>query len=380
VTPAELRVLTAVKDEDNAASLYLKAHELQASLDRTKMVAAKELVHERGSDTAGPVDKAKLRAAVAFFEPVLAVVEQASAKAGCDFKTEWELGTDAKHEESRWCKEFVEMLCAMAESLALDGKYSEAIRTLETATRVRVHLQATPHILAALSAIECDAIVCRRWRQIVRSNSKDSRVLELAERFAIGLPAPPLYRRAVAGEIVLLRAEIARKMAEDESRGPLSPVPNITNVVEAKLLEVERKIMESVPTQNDDWQGFRTACGKLERDLNAERSMLSDLLNPVGLYSARSFSMCESRHRLARIAVRLLIDRLKTGTLPAALESLGEAGIDPVDGKPYRYKRSGTGFVIYGVGYDGKDHGGRTKRKDSSDRGGFDLVIDFSSA
>jgi hypothetical protein len=78
--------------------------------------------------------------------------------------------------------------------------------------------------------------------------------------------------------------------------------------------------------------------------------------------------------------VRLLADNLKTGGLPEHLPDLGELAVDPVDGKPFRYKRSGNGFVIYGVGYDGKDHGGKAKPKGTKARDGFDLVFDFSDA
>jgi hypothetical protein len=56
--------------------------------------------------------------------------------------------------------------------------------------------------------------------------------------------------------------------------------------------------------------------------------------------------------------------RLKEGNLPETLEALvpgylPQVYLDPFDGKPLRYKRIDSGYMIYTIGEDGSDDGGR---------------------
>jgi hypothetical protein len=59
--------------------------------------------------------------------------------------------------------------------------------------------------------------------------------------------------------------------------------------------------------------------------------------------------------------------RLARGQLPATLAELVPAllsavPVDPFDGKPVRYWRSAKGYVLYSVGFDGRDDGGDEKK------------------
>ena len=59
--------------------------------------------------------------------------------------------------------------------------------------------------------------------------------------------------------------------------------------------------------------------------------------------------------------------RLKQGQWPKSLDALVTAGLlktvplDPFDGEPLRLKRLPTGVVIYSVGPDRTDNGGRLR-------------------
>ncbi|HWA81867.1 MAG TPA: hypothetical protein VG820_00425, partial [Fimbriimonadaceae bacterium] len=60
------------------------------------------------------------------------------------------------------------------------------------------------------------------------------------------------------------------------------------------------------------------------------------------------------RHILAT-AIKLMQAK---GPYPAALPNLGEISLDPMDGKPLRYRRTGSGFTLYSIGHNLKDDGG----------------------
>ncbi len=74
--------------------------------------------------------------------------------------------------------------------------------------------------------------------------------------------------------------------------------------------------------------------------------------------------------------------RLKNGRVPESLRDLGEYGgaprIDPMDGTPLKYKRSGDdSFVLYSAGRNGLDDGGNAEKFEEATEGvlgGKDLV------
>ncbi len=69
-----------------------------------------------------------------------------------------------------------------------------------------------------------------------------------------------------------------------------------------------------------------------------------------------------------QLAAALRIYRIGHGAYPDSLESLGGTvpgmPLDPFTGKPYRYRREGSGFVVWSVGKDGTDGGGVSKDSD----------------
>jgi len=91
-----------------------------------------------------------------------------------------------------------------------------------------------------------------------------------------------------------------------------------------------------------------------------------------------SFAVCIA------IAVAAFVERfrLARGSLPENLNELVPQFLsavpgDPFDGQPLRYHRLGKGYVIYSVGRDGLDDGGREKPADwkSSDKTTYDITV-----
>ena len=71
-----------------------------------------------------------------------------------------------------------------------------------------------------------------------------------------------------------------------------------------------------------------------------------------------------ARVRAARAGLAVERYRLATGELPARLddlvpEYLDAVPADPIDGKPLRYKKLDKGYVVYSIGPDGTDDGGK---------------------
>jgi hypothetical protein len=72
--------------------------------------------------------------------------------------------------------------------------------------------------------------------------------------------------------------------------------------------------------------------------------------------------------RTARAGLACRVFKGRTGQYPESLEALvpellTEVPIDPFTGKPLVYKREGTGFIVYSLGSNQKDDGGRSTWK-----------------
>jgi len=98
---------------------------------------------------------------------------------------------------------------------------------------------------------------------------------------------------------------------------------------------------------------------------NHRMGILTKMLVPALGRCMEAAAKADARHRLAMIAVAATSYRLKTGRLPARLEDLvpefmPAVPVDPFDGKPMKMAAApGGGMVIYSVGADFKDDGGK---------------------
>lgn len=93
------------------------------------------------------------------------------------------------------------------------------------------------------------------------------------------------------------------------------------------------------------------------------------------------FACVQSSVDLARVAVALERHRLAQGAYPETLEVLAPKYLaklpdDVIGGQPLKYRREADGrFVLYAVGWNGKDDGGVTANADGSIRSDFGEVI-----
>ena len=82
---------------------------------------------------------------------------------------------------------------------------------------------------------------------------------------------------------------------------------------------------------------------------------------------------------LAQTALALERHRLATGKLPQQLDELvpqylEKAPLDPFDGQPIRYHPGTPGYVLYSIGEDGHDNGGR-ERSEKDRQAPYDLCF-----
>ena len=118
---------------------------------------------------------------------------------------------------------------------------------------------------------------------------------------------------------------------------------------------------------------YRTysAARALERE--AERSVpryaiLTMILGPVQAECVKSMFGAEAQVQGSRVFLALLAYRDRHGTYPQSLAELRkdpgwEVPADPFTGKDFVYRRQAEGFLLYSLGPDMKDNGGRPQPK-----------------
>jgi len=108
----------------------------------------------------------------------------------------------------------------------------------------------------------------------------------------------------------------------------------------------------------------RARWAAFESENRQPTGILTGLLLPALTRTAENAARAEARSRLADLAVAAERHRLKHGRYPGKLDELASdpaalAISDPFDGQPLRMVQADGGVVLYSVGPDGKDDGGR---------------------
>ncbi|MCX5770469.1 MAG: hypothetical protein NTZ09_09395 [Candidatus Hydrogenedentes bacterium] len=109
----------------------------------------------------------------------------------------------------------------------------------------------------------------------------------------------------------------------------------------------------------------RTTCKPAFFDtLFGQHRILADILRPALGRSMIDFDRGIALARAGQVAVALKQYKQQRGEYPADLEALTpdylrDVPADPFTGGPLTYRREGSGFVVYSVGSDGRDDGGK---------------------
>ena len=90
----------------------------------------------------------------------------------------------------------------------------------------------------------------------------------------------------------------------------------------------------------------------------------------------------EAKARLIALKTALAVERYRSANSrapPTSLDILvphymSTAPVDPFDEQPIRYQQRPTGFLVYSVGVDGKDDGGRALTQLSEPQG-YDATV-----
>ena len=255
----------------------------------------------------------------------------------------------------------------------------------------------------ALNAIAIDAAE----RVLSRTELPEASLLRLQAAFAAG-EAPNSLARAFIGERCLALDELGRPAAQMFSAfaapaGPGAPAGNSLPLVPLMLAQLYE--LSGLKRQDGDFYldrldelvaaaaGPQSALSARQEQLAAQVAGLNTWrgrLRPLSRMSLPSLHNVLPKElrwvatlRCAQTAMALERWRLAHGgALPASLNELVPQYLaavpeDPMDGKPLKYRTlaSSPGYVVYSLGEDGTDDGGKERVSGSGKTNGWDYTF-----
>jgi type II secretory pathway pseudopilin PulG len=148
-----------------------------------------------------------------------------------------------------------------------------------------------------------------------------------------------------------------------------------------KRVDVLRKIKDDLKKAQADVTDKSSLFGLLfsPRQVASQKmaQVFVSLLLPALDAALRAEHRNQAKHALLELGLALADYRADNRRFPLKLDELApkyvkQAAIDPMWGEPFTYKQTDGGYLLYSVGQNGKDDGGRTA---DDDHGSDDLVI-----
>ena len=268
-------------------------------------------------------------------------------------------------------KQAVRALRARALLRAHKGDVSGAFDDLGAGMRLARHAGSEPCLIALLVQCACASIVLDTSATVLRDTDGSPAAVEGVRQIA-QLWSKPSMKQAVKGEW-LMAIQVPRTiqqwadlaaMDSEESRAKAKAAAVIASPfeVQAVALKVQLKVAElgddnSKLASEKSREAERYTDSLLARCSPPART-LSDIILPVFSQCFIAVAKDESQANLVFAAADVYDYRNRTGKFPTDLSMVG-AKKDVWTNGPMGYRLQGKGFVVWGMGQNGKDDGGK---------------------
>jgi len=395
--PVRIEDLDALYPEpppgENAATLFERAF--------VEMAGNRDIALENELPVAGPnkvrppvefVPSAwldRIRSLLARNQRALELLHEAVACGGCKFDIDFPTAVVWRPAHLVPMRRAAWLLMLEAIERTERGEEEAAARSLWACLRVGRALGCEPLLLSWFYRADCDAFAVEqleRWVSRLRPSPRSLERLEAAlqaETDPAGLDRVFLVERCC---FINVRKQLKPRMLR---RRTLADALGVKGKVVDRTLGKVRLPLGSLATQKrhliDILNDSLAALGapyprRLQQGVRAAEAHMASI--PKRRVVCRGYASSVAwffrkrrRHvaglEAARMALAALRHRAKHGGLPATLQDLvpdfvDSVPLDPFDGKPLRYRKTKDGFVIYAIGENAKDDGGKTESDPST--------------
>ncbi|MBX3731398.1 MAG: hypothetical protein KF791_02250 [Verrucomicrobiae bacterium] len=390
-TPAALDVWYAtVPPGDNAAPKILDSAAVLSAARRDS-----DLIWIGSAKLPDPGDAlpAEPRAAARQFlelhaEPIHAL-HQELKRPGCRYPTDFTKGYLTLLPHLAPLKAAAQVLAMEAHLAAEEGRPDDAVAAILTCLRLAETVGQEPVLISYLVAVAIRGIGTSAAEHVVNRTALSPPLLEGLRDAFLNAAATAQPTRGLAGELIFftdaLRMSPGKLTGAGGFNAPGGGAPNWIGDAALQLywglglqsrdrrvgldyllevIEVSRAPLSEHPAGR---QRVQAATARFER--SSHRMPFARMfVSAIGRTFDRHLADV-SRLHAAAAACGVELWRLRhEGACPESLELLVPADLpfvpmDPVTGNPLQYRRQDPGYVVYGVGTDGQDDGGLSRRQ-----------------
>ncbi len=298
----------------------------------------------------------------------LALLHRAAGIEECRYPVDFTPGSNTSF-RSREIYTRGNLLCLSALLAFDEGRLEAGVESLTAALRIAESTRPIPSVYGALmdGNIRRQVLSVLGWG-LAREEFTDAQLRSLQEKLEID-DAPDRWAHVFAAHLqvrlpLFEKPELSRQVA-----GPFAPLLRYYGALglaakEAVLfVDMIESYIDVTRRPLSEWQSATAAL-----DVQLSKTLRGCvLLYPKrrGAFSGLLMGYVESRARseAARVALAVERYRLAEGTLPESIGDLAPRFLDdvpqdPYSGGPMLYEKTGSGFVVYSVGLDGRDDGG----------------------
>jgi len=284
-------------------------------------------------------------------------------------------------------RNFARLLARDATLRAREGKIEEALESTRAGLRLRRGFLDEPILTSQLVRFAIDSLMFTTLQRILEENDASPEILRRLLKELDIEKDRAAFARSLQGERCF-QIDTYEKMIKDpallaqmRSAGVYSSPPTISKAFrimaslarpvfrrdEIFALGIMQRMIEAAKLP---YHQAKADLGKIDQDiLNAPRyRTISKMLLPAITRAHLQEAQHEARIGLAQLALALKIYKAEKGKYPDRLddlvpEILPELPKDPFTGKDFVYKREGEGFLVYSLGENETDEGGKWEEK-----------------
>jgi hypothetical protein len=304
----------------------------------------------------------------------------------CRFEKMYENGYAIIYPEFSNLKNIIRALCYDAEILANEQKFDGSIKRYNMAEKLVILSDTDPIIIGRLVRISTQSILINSIARAYATKGFSPAHSISLQRTLQKLESPLNYRDSLLIEAYFsivsidlnnLEGSTGSTDKEDRRLKRFGSVPYLRNALRSNLLADQIRLIEAYDSQKDLTQALHQL-GKVSTEISDNQDLLrlySSMSVPIytGVETAHLETLVKTRlvHQIFKL--RELIDQTKT--LPTKLPLGGDENVDPFNHEPFIVKKVKDRLLIYSVGKNLVDDGGRFDKSELKQDVGYEIGL-----
>jgi hypothetical protein len=357
----------------NAADVYQKAFSAFVEpADVAKQIPAfsADVEYPEACEPLPPEMLQAMQALVDDNSRTLELLREAAAMEQCRYPIEIRQGYDTLLPHLGSLRRAGRLLAVEARLHIERGEVDAALECIRTAYAAGESLENEPFLVSQLvrTSIEVQAIGEVEW-VLSRAQFDGAQLSRLEKILSRGITAEQMQKALTAEGGVGMSVF---RMPVERAQGMYNMPPTVVRLQRASgLSDLDQlayldilKEMHALATQPPQERRFAdNALDEKVRSLPRYCLATRTMVPALGA-AFNAIDTLTTHRRLAQAGIAVERYRLANGTLPSTLEELvpaylDDVPIDPFTDKPIQYRHLDTGYLLYGVGKDGTDNGGK---------------------